>query len=148
MREPAAGALSLWLLWLDLFNRTAGVAPGREAATHMRDRFQPHVLRGFSGERGAHSAGAMKDEFLVLLKYRLGIWTGRVDPEFQHATGAGERAGNSALALDLARIANVDDHNVVVMRELDRFGGIYGFDFRIGLVDQRLDAAVDGLGHD
>ncbi len=88
----------------------------------------------------------MKDEFLVLLKYRLGIWTCRIDPEFEHAARAGERAGNSAVTLDLARIANVDDHDVAVMRELDGVRGAYGFDLRIGLVDQRLDAVVNGLG--
>jgi hypothetical protein len=33
------------------------------------------------------------------------------------------------------------------LRGLDGIGGADGLDFRIGLVDQSLDAAVDGLGH-
>src|SRR5438552_749768 len=56
--------LPLRLLRLDLLDRTASVAPGREAAAHMRDWLQSHVLRGFRRQRRAHATGAMKDEFL------------------------------------------------------------------------------------
>src|SRR5262249_54333616 len=69
------------------------------------------------------------------------------DPELQHAAGAGEGAGNPAVALDLAGIADVDDDDVVVGGELDRVSRADGLDLGIGLVDQRLDAAVNGLGH-
>src|ERR1700704_6557488 len=89
----------------------------------------------------------MKDELLVALENRLRIGARRIDPEFQHATGTGERAGNPSLALDLSGIPDVDDHDVVALRSLDGVRGTYGFDLRIGLVEQRLDAAVDGLGH-
>src|ERR1700678_1870291 len=65
--------LSLRFLRLELLDRTAGIAPGGEAAAHMRDRLQAHVLRGLGRQRRAHAAGAMKDEFLVFLKDRLGI---------------------------------------------------------------------------
>src|SRR6185437_7180135 len=111
------------------------------------DWLQSHVLRGFRGERRAHAARAMEDEFLVLLEDRLGVGTRRVDPELEHAAGAGEGAGNLAVALDLAGIADVDDDDAVVGGELDRVRRTDGFDLGIGLVDQRLDAAVDGLGH-
>src|SRR3984957_13339907 len=96
--------LSLRLLRLNLLDRTARIAPGGEAAAHMRDRFEPHVLRGLGRQRRAHAAGAMKDELLVALKDRLRIGARRIDPEFQHAAGAGERAGNAALTLDLAGV--------------------------------------------
>src|ERR1700704_5602596 len=89
----------------------------------------------------------MKDELLVALENRLRIGARRIDPEFQHATGTGERAGNPSLALDLSGIPDIDDHDVVALRSLDGVRGTYGFDLRIGLVEQRLDAAVDGLGH-
>src|SRR5258706_9231494 len=102
-------ALPLRVLRLDLLDRTAGVAPGREAAAHMRDRLQSHVLRGFRRQRLAHAAGAMKDEFLFLPEHRLRIGARRIDPEFEHAAGAGERAGNSAVALDLAGVTHVYD---------------------------------------
>src|SRR6267378_2003190 len=132
-------ALTRRLLRLDLLDRTAGVAPGREAATHMRDRLQSHVLRGFRRQRRAHAAGAMKDEFLFLLENWLGIGARRIDPEFEHAAGAGERAGNSAVAFDLAGVTDVDDHDVVALSSLDGIGRAYRFDLGIGLVDQRLD---------
>src|SRR5947209_13940770 len=80
------------LLWLPFLHRASGVAPGGEAAAEMRDRLQAHILRGFGGQRRAQAAGAMKDEFLVLLEDRLGVRTLRIDPEFQHAAGAGEWA--------------------------------------------------------
>src|ERR1700730_9197689 len=140
------GPLTL-LLRLELLARTAGIAPGGEAATHMRDRLQPHILRGFRRQRRTHAAGAMEDEFLFLLKHRLGIGARRIDPEFQHAAGAGERAGNPPVALDLARIADIDDHDVVALRRLDGIGRAHRFDLCIGLVDQGFDAAVNGLGH-
>src|SRR3954453_4085387 len=104
----AQGKLPLRLLRLDLLDRPAGLAPGRKAAAQMRDRLQSHVLRGFRRQRRTHAAGAMKDELLVLLEDRLGVGAGRIDPEFEHAAGAGEGAGNSAVALDLAGIADID----------------------------------------
>src|SRR5215208_2686029 len=140
-------ALRLWLLWFGLLYRPASVAPRGEAAPHMRDRLQPHVLCGFRRQHRTHAAGAMEDEFLFLLEYRLGVRARRIDPEFQHAARARERAGNSAVALDLAGIADVDDDDVIVVGDIDRVCGAYCFDFGIGLVDQRLDATMNGLGH-
>src|SRR6266404_993226 len=118
--KPACDDFStLRLLRLGLLDRTAGIAPGRESAAQMRDRLQSHILRGFGRQRRAHSASAMKDEFLVALKNRLRIGAGRIDPEFQHAAGTGERTGYPAVALDLAGIADIDDHDIVVLRGLD-----------------------------
>src|ERR1700681_4318476 len=72
--KPACDGFStLRLLRLEFLDRSAGVAPGGETAAHMRDRLQPHVLRGFRRQRRAHAAGAMKDELLVALENRLCI---------------------------------------------------------------------------
>ncbi|MGY3368503.1 hypothetical protein ACVWZL_005628 [Bradyrhizobium sp. GM2.4] len=60
---------------------------------------------------------------------------------------AGERAGDAAVALDLAGIADVDDDDVAVLGDLDGVFGGERLDLGIGLVDQRLDATGDGLGH-
>src|ERR1700726_1041249 len=109
----------LRLLRLEFLDRAAGVAPGGEAACDMRHRLQPHIIGSFRRQRRAHAAGAMKDELLVTLENRLGIGAGRIDPEFQHAAGAGECTGNPPVALDLAGIADIDDHDVVALRGLD-----------------------------
>src|ERR1700730_856077 len=98
--KPACDDLLTLLLRFVFLDRTASLAPGRETAGHVRDRFQAHVLRGLGGQRRTHAARAMKDEFLVTLKDRLGIGARRIDPEFQHAAGARESAGNSGVALD------------------------------------------------
>src|SRR6185295_10853945 len=108
---------------LPLLDGTAGIAPGGKAAAHMRDRLQAHVLGGLGRERRAQAAGAVEDELLVFLEDRLGIRALRIDPELQHAAGAGEGAGDAAVALDLARIADIDDDDVVVARELDGISG-------------------------
>src|ERR1700744_2949208 len=100
--KPACDGLNLRLLRFPLLDRAAGIAPGGKAAAHMRDRLQAHVLRGLGGERGAQAAGAVKDELLVLLEDRLGIGARRIDPEFQHAAGAGVRGGNPAVVAVLA----------------------------------------------
>src|SRR5277367_2333529 len=89
----------------------------------------------------------MEDELLVLLKDRLGIGARRIDPEFKHAAGAGESAGNFAIALDLAGVADIDDHDVVALRGLDGIRRADGLDLRVRLVDQGFDTAMDGLGH-
>src|SRR5579863_10394436 len=91
------------LLRFPFFGRSAGVAPGGVTAGNMRDRLQAHVLRGLRRERRAQTARTIEDEFLVLLEHRLGVGARRIDPEFQHAAGAGERAGDPAVTLELAR---------------------------------------------
>jgi hypothetical protein len=60
---------------------------------------------------------------------------------------AGKSAGNLAVALELARIPDIHDHDVIVLGGLDGVRRAQGFDFGIGLVDQGLDPAMDGLGH-
>jgi len=89
----------------------------------------------------------MEDEFLVLLKDRFRVWAERVDPELQHAACAGERAGNFSFAFKLAGVADINDYHVIALGSLDRLKRAERLDFGIGLVDQGLDAAMDGLGH-
>src|SRR5207253_5707213 len=92
--KPACDESSPLLLRLPLLDRAAGVAPGGEAAAHMGDRLQAHVLRGLGRERRPHTTGAVEDELLVLLEDRLGVGALWIDPEFKHAARAGERAGD------------------------------------------------------
>src|SRR6185369_8346393 len=145
--SPRVTSSSSLLLRLPLLDRTAGVAPGGETAAHVGDRFQAHVLRGLGRECRTKAAGAVEDELLVFLEDRLGIGALRIDPEFQHAAGAGECAGDLAVAFDLAGVSDIDDYDARVLRGLDGISRADGLDRSIGFVDQGFDAAVDGLGH-
>src|SRR5262249_29860985 len=71
----------------------------------------------------------------------------RIDPELQHAARARKRAGNPTFALDLAGIADIDDHHVIAMRRRDRLLRAESFDLGIGFIEQGFDPAVNGLGH-
>src|SRR5690348_10029695 len=101
-------------------DRTAGRLPCREASPNMRHIWKAHVLRGLRCERRAPSAGAVEDEALGLAEHRLGIGAFRVDPELEHAPGTREGARDPALALDLARIAEVDKDHAAVPMEAQR----------------------------
>ncbi|MEH2548845.1 hypothetical protein V1283_005490 [Bradyrhizobium sp. AZCC 2262] len=94
------------------------------------------------------AAGAVEDELLVFLEDRLGVGALRIDPEFQHAAGAGECAGDLAIALDLAGVSDIDDYDARVLRGLDGISRADSLDRSVGFVDQGFDAAVDGLGHE
>src|SRR5262245_8499519 len=85
-----------------LLDRPTGVAPRAEAAADMGDGLQTHALRRLGGERRARTAGAEEHEFPVRRKGRLVILAGRVEPEFQHAAWAMERAGNAPLTVELS----------------------------------------------
>src|SRR2546421_12612112 len=88
----------------------------------------------------------MEDELLVLLEDRFRIGAQRVDPEFQHAAGAGKRARNAAVALDLAGIADIDDPYIIALRGLLCTGCAERLDLGVCLIEQRLDAAVNSIG--
>ena len=58
-----------------------------------------------------------------------------------------ECAGHVAVALEFARIADVDEHDVVAAVQRDRLLGRQRLDRRIGLVAELLDADRDVLRH-
>src|ERR1700759_779483 len=115
----ASARLTL-LLWFPFPRGPPGFPPAGIPAADMRNRLQPHILRGLGRERRAQTTGAVEDELPVFLEDRLGIGRGWIDPELQHAARAGERAGNFSVALDLAGVADVNDHDVVALGGLDR----------------------------
>jgi hypothetical protein len=71
----------------------------------------------------------------------------RVDPEFQHAARAMERARHLAVALQLPHVADINQHGVVAAMQLQRVLDRQRFDFALGGLDQRLGADGDRLGH-
>ncbi len=113
----------------------------------MRDRREAHFLRGVGGQGRAQATGAEEDKTLVLLKLRLGVGTGRVDPEFEHAARTMESAGNAPVALKFARIAQIDEQYVLAPQQVLRLGNAQCRDLRIGFGQHVFDAIGDFRGH-
>src|ERR1051326_4064148 len=113
----------------------------------MRHRLEPHVLRGLRGERRAPAAVAEEDEALVLGEHRLVVRALRIEPEFQHAARAVEGAGNAAVAVELADVAQIHEHDVAAAVELDRVLEAQRLDLAFRGVDQRPESRGDVLGH-
>src|ERR1044072_2092789 len=134
-------------LRLALLDRRAGLLPFAEAAPDVRDRLWPHAGRGLRRERGAPAAGAEEHELLVLGELRLVIRAVRIDPELEHAARAVECAGHLALALTLARIAQVDEGHVGAAVQLARLVDAERLDLALGGVEQRLVSGGDFLRH-
>src|SRR5579885_152225 len=128
-------------------DRTAGLLPGAEAALDMRNRLEPHALRGLRGKRRAQAPGAEKHELLVRGEYRLVIGAWRVDPEFEHAARAMEGARHPALACQFADVADIDQHSIVAAGKLDRRFDRQRLDLAFGGFDQGLIAGGNGLRH-
>src|SRR5215475_13632296 len=95
----------------------------------MRHRLKAHTLRCLRGKRGAQAASAEKYELLVLGKYGFVIRALRVDPELQHPSRTVEGAWHASIALQLADIANIDQHGVVTARELNGLFDRQSLDF-------------------
>ena len=72
----------------------------------------------------------------------------RIDAEFHHAARNMDRAGNAALAIELARVAQVDEGDIGVAVQRQRLLDRDRLDRILGLVDQILDAENFALRHD
>ena len=107
---------------LDRLDRTTGVLPGREPALQVHDRLKPHALEDLCCEERSPSTCEMNDEALVLSENGLEIGAFRIDPELQHAARRMHGARNTAFPLNFTHVANVDDHDVVGVHQIDRFG--------------------------
>src|SRR3984893_17143688 len=118
VRRLANGSY-LFRCYFRRLNRPAQFLPGAETALDMGDGFQPHALGGLRGQRRAQAAGAEEHEALVLREDRLVILALRIDPEFQEPARAMERARHPGLAVELANIADVDQHDVRLPVQLD-----------------------------
>jgi len=114
-----------------------------------RSPFSPSFVGKYSD---GQPHGAEEDEALVFREHRLVVGALGVDPEFEHAARTMKRAGDAALALDLAWITQIDDNRVGQIRSalrklLDGFSRRDRLDRRIGFIEHRLVATNDGLGH-
>src|SRR5215510_3690974 len=121
--------------------------PGLKAAEHVRDRLQSHVLRRLGGQRRAQATSAEEHELLVLPELLLVVGTFWIDPEFQHATRHVEGARHLAVALALARIAQIDQHHVFAAKKLDGLAGGKLFDLALGGLNHGFDTSHNLLSH-
>src|SRR5262249_45044848 len=138
----------LRLASLRRLDRAPRLLPGGKAAGEMSDRLEPHVLRGLRRQRRAPAAVAEEKEALVRGEYRLVIRALRVDPEFQHAARAMERAGNAAVAVELADVAQIDEYDVVAAVQLERVVDPECLDLAFRGIDQCPEAGGDRLSHE
>src|SRR5207253_11009285 len=117
-------------------DRPAGLLPAAEPVLDVGDRLEPHALGGLRSERGAPAARAEEYEALVLREHRLVVGALRVDPELEHAARAVKGARHAALAIELADVAQVDEHDVVAAVKLERVLDRERFDLALGGVDE------------
>jgi hypothetical protein len=71
----------------------------------------------------------------------------RIDPEFEHAARAMEGARHTALAGELADIAQIDKHDVIAAMERERLAGGQSLDCALGRLDHCVHVNSDVLRH-
>ena len=120
--------------------------PGRKTAVDVSHIRHAHVLQGLGGQGAAPACTTKQDELLALVReHGLEVGRGRVHPEFEHAPGREQSAGQGAFALELTRIADIDDLHVRVAHAgAHRFHAVRR-DLGHGLVDE--DLKTFGNGH-
>src|SRR5215475_14217780 len=118
---------TLALLARSLGHGEPGLLPRREAAVHLEDGLEPHLLGDVCGEGGTPGAVAVEDEALARSEDLLVVRAVGIDPELEHAARAVEGAGDHAFPLQLPHVAQVHERHVVAaMRLLETEGGDAG----------------------
>src|SRR5581483_7053698 len=92
-------------------DRTARLLPGAEPAGNMRNRLEPHFLRGMRSQRRTKAASAKEHILLVLVERFLVVRACRVDPELQHAARAMEGARYPPFPFEFAHVTDIDQHH-------------------------------------
>src|SRR6266851_1150000 len=110
LRTRRGGGLALLRVLRD---GVARLLPPREAAVHLADGLEPHLLGDVGGQGRPPGAVAEEDELLPGGEDFLVVGALRVDPELEHAAGAVESAGDDAVPLELTHVPQVDEGDVV-----------------------------------
>src|SRR4051812_3085916 len=135
------------LLARPLGHGESGALPLGEAAVHLDHARQAHLLGDVGRERRAPRAVAIEHELLARREDVLVIRTVGIDPELEHAARTVERAGNHALPLELADVAQVHEDRLALGMARARLLESDGGDARLRLVDQLAKAFLELHGH-
>src|SRR5262245_35645958 len=133
--------------WFGCIGRATRRLPGAEAAADMRDRSEPHLVRGLGGQRRALTSRAEEHEALVLREHRLVVLARGINPEFEHAARAMERAGHAPVAVELADVAQVDEYDAVGSVQRKRVADRQRLDLALRRRDERIDMGGNFLRH-
>src|SRR5262249_35839147 len=71
----------------------------------------------------------------------------RINPEFEHAARAMERTRHAPFAIELADVAQVDEHDVVIPAQRKRVAGGQRLDLALRRRDERIDMSGNVLRH-
>src|SRR5499433_276757 len=127
---------TLALLARSLGHGQAGLLPRCEAAVHLEDGFEPHLLGDVRREGGAPGAVAVEDEALARSEDVLVVGAVGIDPELEHAARAMEGAGDHAFPLQLPHVAQVHEGHVIAAVAGARFLETEGGDAGLRLVHE------------
>src|SRR5262245_41630075 len=94
-------------------------------------------------QRRALARRAEEHEALVGREDPLVIFALRIDPELEHPARAMEGAGHTALAVELANVAQVDEHDIVAAMQCERRLDRERLDCTLGRFDQPGDMRGD-----
>src|SRR5882724_5345035 len=97
-----------------LHHGEAGLLPRGEAAVHLIDGLEAHLLGDVGGEGRPPRAVAIEDEALAGAEDLFAVRALRIDPEFQHAARTMHGVGDHPLPLELTHIAQVHEHRVIL----------------------------------
>lgn len=123
-----------------MFDRAAGFFPRVKAALDVAYRLEAHSLYRLCRKGRTQSARAKEYELLSRPEDVLVVGAFGIDPEFEHPARRVEGAWNATFARQFSDIAQIDNHNVGIVFELDRLRGSDGFDFGVSFRYKFLDA--------
>src|SRR5215813_15084024 len=134
---------TLALLARSLGHGEAGLFPRCEAAVHLEDGFEPHLLGDVRREGGAPGAVAVEDEALARSEDVLVVGAVGIDPELEHAARAMEGAGDHAFPLQLPHVAQVHEGHVIAAVAGARFLETEGGDAGLRLVHKLPESLLE-----
>ena len=104
-----SGALNPLRISADIFNVTTGICPPVEANLEVSNVGVTDVVEHCCGECRSLPSGAIQHVPVVKLELLPVVRAVRVEPEFKHPSGAGDRTWNGTFFEAFTEVTNVDD---------------------------------------